>query len=84
MIAKQLSVRQTEALVRREREGGGDRPTKPELQPSAGVRDLQSRLERALGTKVRLVQKDVQSGKIEVDYHSLDHLDTLLEKLLRR
>jgi hypothetical protein len=30
-----------------------------------------------------LVQKDTQSGKVELDYHSLDHLDALLEKLLR-
>jgi ParB family chromosome partitioning protein len=84
VLRRQLSVRQTEAFVRKER---SDKPAAraTDVQtPSAGVRDLETRLERALGTKVRVVQRDVQSGKIELQYHSLDHLDGLLEKLLRR
>jgi hypothetical protein len=48
------------------------------------VRDLQLRLERALGTRVRLSQKSAQAGTIEIDYATLDQLDGLLEKLLGR
>lgn len=81
VIGKGLSVRQTEELVRRERNGAPAK--KPAVQPSASVRDLQTRLERALGTRVRLAQKSAQAGTIEIDYASLDQLDGLLEKLLR-
>jgi ParB family chromosome partitioning protein len=85
VIAKQLSVRQTEALVQRERkEREAPSGHHPPLTPSAGIRDLEARLERALGTRVKVVQKDVQSGRLEIDYHSLDQLDTILEKILRR
>jgi ParB family chromosome partitioning protein len=81
VVDKGLSVRQTEALVRRERTTA---PPRARPQPSAGVRDLETKLERALGTKVRLAQKSAQAGTIEIDYHSLDQLDGLLEKLLAR
>ncbi len=85
VVAKQLSVRQTEDLVRRERgdgKGGATKSAKTGAQASAAVRDLEQRLERALGTKVRLAQADNKSGQILIDYHSLDQLDSLLEKLL--
>jgi ParB family chromosome partitioning protein len=82
VIGKQLSVRQTEELVRRERNGAPAKKAPP--APSASVRDLETRLERALGTKVRLAQKSAQAGQIEIDYHSLDQLDAILEKLLGR
>jgi len=85
VIARQLSVRQTEALVRKER-GAPEKPrTGPQIvPPTAAVRDLEQQLERALGTRVRVAQKDAQRGSIEIEYHSLDQLDTLLEKMLRR
>jgi ParB family chromosome partitioning protein len=85
VVAKQLSVRQTELLVRSDR----GTPTKPKkglsiVPPSAAVRDLEQRLERSLGTRVRVVQKDAQRGTVEVEYHSLDQLDGLIERMLRR
>jgi ParB family chromosome partitioning protein len=85
VIARGLSVRQTELLVRKER-GAPERPAREPrtVAPSAAVRDLEQRLERALGTRVRVVQKDVQRGTIEIEYHSLDQLDGLLERMLRR
>ena len=84
VVRKQLSTRQTEALVKRERSGGdkGAGKGKGATQESASVRDLTQRLERALGTRVRIAQKSNQAGTIEIDYASLDQLDGLLEKLL--
>ena len=83
VVQKQLSVRQTEELVRRER--GEIKAKKPTAAPAAtaSTRDLEQKLERAFGTKVRLVQKTPQAGKLEIDYHSLDQLDSILDKLLR-
>ncbi|HJZ85236.1 MAG TPA: ParB/RepB/Spo0J family partition protein [Polyangia bacterium] len=79
IVASGLSVRQVEALVRRARVGGGaGRAGQP---PSASVRDLSERLQRALGTRVRVVDQGGK-GKIEVDWSSLDELDRLLEILL--
>ncbi len=85
VVQKQLSVRQTEEFVRRERGDAGGGKAKPAgaTPPStASTRDLEQKLERAFGTKVRLVQKSSTVGRIELDYHSLDQLDSLLEKLL--
>ena len=76
-----LTVRQTEELVRRERETRPARTGRAEKARSAAVRDVESRLARALGTKVRLVEKDEKSGRIEIDYSSLDELDRLLDLL---
>jgi ParB family chromosome partitioning protein len=83
VIAKQLSVRQTEELVRKEKNGGAGKPKNEAPGPSASVRHLVERLERAMGTRVRLTQKSPQAGTIEIDYASLDQLDGLLERLLR-
>ncbi len=87
VVQKQLSVRQTEELVRRER-GDGKGKAKPAAAEApastASTRDLEQQLERTLGTKVRLAQKTAQAGKIEIDYHSLDQLDSILEKILGR
>jgi ParB family chromosome partitioning protein len=84
VVQKQLSVRQTEELVRRER--GDVKAKKPGVvvPSTASTRDLEQKLERAFGTKVRLAQKSPQAGKIEIDYHSLDQLDSILDKLLRQ
>jgi len=83
VVQKQLSVRQTEELVRRER--GEVKAKKPNavVPSTASTRDLEQKLERTFGTKVRLAQKTPQAGKIEIDYHSLDQLDSILDKLLR-
>ncbi len=83
VVQKQLSVRQTEELVRRERGDGKKAKPTTTPQPTASTRDLEHKLERAFGTKVRLAQKTAQAGKIEIDYHSLDQLDSILDKLLR-
>jgi ParB family chromosome partitioning protein len=82
VVQKGLSVRQTEELVRREKAGAAA-PKKVAPVTSAGVRDLEQRLERSLGTRVRLDQSSAHAGKIVVDYHSLDQLDSLIAKLVR-
>jgi len=87
VIAKQLSVRQTEELVKRaQKRGPGDKDKggpagKQPPAKSPSVRDVEERLQRALGTRVTLRQKDEKSGVIEVQYSSLDELDRLIDKL---
>jgi ParB family transcriptional regulator, chromosome partitioning protein len=83
-VARELSVRQVETLVRRERqdeaESASPKPPPPPLSPAA--RDLTTRLEQSLGTRVKLVQADASRGHIEIHYHSLDQLDAVLEKII--
>ncbi len=81
VVARKLSVRDTEKLVQQQRtskkEGG--RPAKQSPQ----VKALTEELQRLLGTKVRLSEKGGGKGTLEVDFFSYDDLDRLL-KLLRK
>jgi ParB family chromosome partitioning protein len=82
VVAKALSVRATEALVKR-RAAGTPAPKPPAPVKTASVRDLQERLTRALGGPVTLTEDAPgKGGRIEIRYLDLDHLDRLLEKLL--
>jgi ParB family chromosome partitioning protein len=81
-VARELSVRQVETLVRRARDEERAAPKPPPAPPSPAARDLVNRLETALGTRVKLVQADASKGHIEIQYHSLDQLDAVLDKIL--
>jgi ParB family chromosome partitioning protein len=81
-IARELSVRRVEELVRRERAGERSGPASTSApSPSASARDLGLRLTRAFGTRVEVLEKGAGRGQIAIHYHSLDQLDALLEKL---
>ena len=49
---------------------------------SASARDLELRLSRGLGTRVRVVEVSPGTGHLEIHYGSLDQLDGLLRRLL--
>jgi ParB family transcriptional regulator, chromosome partitioning protein len=81
VVKGRLNVRQTEALVRAAKQakaapGGAPKPAK-----SASVRDLEQRLERKLGTRCEVKDRDGK-GEIMVRYASWDELDRILELLL--
>jgi len=78
LLSGGLSVRQTESLVRRLRTRSSPTPRRSNPEWSALIEELQ----RALGTKVRIVGKR-KRGKIEIDFFSPDELDRIIE-LLRR
>jgi ParB family transcriptional regulator, chromosome partitioning protein len=82
IVAREMSVRQVEALVRREREGGDTPPPALATRLSPAARDLGERLSRALGTRVQVVEAAPGKGHLAVHYHSLDQLDALLSRLL--
>jgi ParB family chromosome partitioning protein len=81
VIGQDLSVRQTEELVRRLRE------PKPTIDESAPVRKMDPDLERveedlrrALGTKVSLARSR-RGGRIVIEYYSDEELGRLYERL---
>ena len=84
VVAKQLSVRATEDLVKRTREPQQDRPARtPTPNKSASVRDLEERLTRALGGPVTITEDAPgKAGTIEIRYLNLDHLERVLDRLL--
>lgn len=82
VIRKGLSVRATEALVRRLREAPGPRPRSTDKDKSPEVRDLEDRLCRSLGTRVQVKPRSRTAGRIEISYHDLHELDRLLDVLL--
>jgi ParB family transcriptional regulator, chromosome partitioning protein len=75
-----LSVRATEALVRQRAGKEKAGPSAPEVK-SPSVRDLETRLTRALGTRVE-VRDHGNKGEVAIPYGDLDALDRLLDKLL--
>jgi ParB family chromosome partitioning protein len=78
VIARGLSVRETEALVRSETTAKGEPPPAPRADPN--TRAAEEKLKLALGTRVRIIRKG-KTGRIEVDFTSEDELQRLYEKL---
>lgn len=82
VISKQLSVRQTEALVKRLQK---DKEKSPPLATSDDIyfKSLSSELSRHFGTKVQIIRKG-QKGRVEIEFYSNDDLDRLLSILRER
>ncbi|NNM82893.1 MAG: ParB/RepB/Spo0J family partition protein [Burkholderiales bacterium] len=76
VVKKQLSVRETERLVQ-----ALQKPPKPEKKIDPDVSRLQEEVSARVGTNVVINQGKKGSGKITIEYSSLDHLDTLLSLL---
>jgi ParB family chromosome partitioning protein len=84
VVRGHLNVRQTEELIRASKQDKSDKPKGSSGTPStksASVRDLESRLNRHLGTRCEVMDQQGK-GKIVIHYASLDELDRLLETLL--
>jgi ParB family chromosome partitioning protein len=80
VVARQLSVRETEVLVKKAVEAPKER-----VEPAKDVhiRAAEEKLRFALGTRVRIVRKR-KGGKIEIDFASEDELQRLYEQLSDR
>ena len=76
-----LSVRATEALVRRLKRPAGLKRRRPAGEPS--VRAAEDSLRQALGTKVRIARKGT-GGTIEVEFYSMEDLDRIYELICGR
>jgi len=83
IVARSLSVRETESLVRRTVEEATPEPTAPAASPPADVhtRDAEDKLRMRLGTRVRIVRKG-KRGRVEIDFTSEDELIRLYDLLM--
>lgn len=78
VYARQLSVRQTEAMVRRHLKGVGSE--KKSRRKNADVKKLEETLSERLGARVD-VQDRGGKGKVVIEYHSLDELDGIIDHI---
>jgi ParB family chromosome partitioning protein len=81
-IAQGLSVRNVERLVQTLTEPREPKePTEPEkLDPN--VKAAIDELQRVLGTRVRILAKGANRGKIEIDYYSAEDLDRIYQQIV--
>ena len=79
VVKRGLSVRQAEALVRRQTSGTRGRK-KGKISQLADWRDLELKLQRATGTRARIVGR-AERGHIELPYTSPEELERLTSHL---
>ena len=82
IIGLSLSVRQTETYVQGllHPERAAKKDAKPELPVDPNIREVQERLQRALGLKVSIEDRNGR-GKVIIEYAKLEDFDSLLEQL---
>jgi ParB family transcriptional regulator, chromosome partitioning protein len=81
VIARSLSVRETEMLVKKLVEGAAPPREDPASKPvDVHTRAAEDRLKLLLGTRVRIVRNGTR-GRIEIDFNSEDELIRIYEQL---
>jgi len=78
VVAKSLSVRQTEALVRRVQQEPPDSKSRKKGVVDPNIRALQDDLAERLGARVSIDHGQRGKGKLVIEYSSLDELDGIL------
>lgn len=85
IIDKRLSVREVEKEIKKMQSDKGDKkPSKKnEIDPQliAVYSDLEEQLKESTGTKVSIIPKDNNKGKIEIEYYNQDELERIVDKL---
>ncbi len=80
IIAKGLSVRETERIVKRLIEGPPVQPA-PAKEADPNLKAAETKLQRTLNTKVRITT-GAKGGRIEIDYYSDEDLDRIYHQLM--
>lgn len=79
--SKELSVRQTEDLVRRMYTGSKDVNVAAKSTLSPPLKKIEDNLASHYGTRVKLNHNNNGKGSINFEYYSLDELNAILEKM---
>jgi len=78
VLARGLSVRETEELARSMQSGPHPAPKKPASAIDPNIRSLQEDLSERLGTRVQVQHSASGKGKLVIQYNTLDELDGIL------
>ena len=85
IVENELSVRETEKLLKRET---GDRKKEKAKKPQSDIKlyldNIAEKLTEELGTKVKIVQGSGERGKINIEYYSSEDLERITDILRRR
>lgn len=78
---EKLSVRETEKLIKKiqEEKNTPEKETEETKDVSFIYKNLEEKLKRTLGTKVEIKNKANNTGKIEIEYYSMDELERIVE-----
>ena len=91
IVNNRLSVRETEALVKKLTEPEAppassqaieNKVEPPQVDPN--VRAAIDQMEMALGTKVRLIMRSEDSGRLEIEYYSQDDLERIYSVIVKQ
>jgi len=80
-VAQGWSVRQMERTTQKMMEGRKPKSV-DEVQTDPNVKAAIQELERVLGTKVKIVEKAKQKGRIEIEYYSAEDLDRIYSAIV--
>lgn len=83
VIKKQLSVRETEKLVKEilKPKTKTEKPVENLQAEMVIYADLEDKLKEVMGTKVKIQRKNNGKGTIEIEYYSIDELERLISLL---
>ncbi len=79
---EKLSVRETEKMIKKiqEEKNAPEKPAEEEVKDLSFIyKGLEEKLKRSLGTKVEIKNKTNNTGKIEIEYYSMDELERIVE-----
>lgn len=84
VVSRALSVRETEAMVRKETSGTAEpstsRPAPEPPKPDVHTRAAEDRMRFVLGTRVHIARKGA-GGQIQIDFANEDELNRLYDRL---
>jgi ParB family transcriptional regulator, chromosome partitioning protein len=83
VIAKQLSVRETEALSKADKAGGKIDAKSVEVEKDVDTKALELDLQRALGLDVDIRHVNGKGGEVRIRYAQLEQLDEICRLLSR-
>lgn len=80
MITDELSVRQAEDLIKKSKKQPKAAPVADPAVVQA-IKELETRAAHGVGNKVMIRHKPDNKGKVEIQYHSVDELEKIIEIL---
>ena len=81
VVRRELSARDTEALVRRYKGGSGSKSGTAARAPDPDVQRLEDELSLKLSAPVKIQHKATGRGSLTIAYSTLDELDGILERI---
>lgn len=82
MVSRRVSVRQAEEMVER-RLPGAKKERLATAPKDPNLRAAEEAMERALGTKVRVIERKRGGGRVEIDYYSVEDLNRIYDIVVR-